>query len=59
MADRKLKLGEAGPFKFDETLFTAAMPGLNAWEPLASERSNAMPRRMTPSASSSASGSTS
>ena len=36
MADRKLKLGEAGPFKFDETLFTAAMPGLHAWEPLAS-----------------------
>jgi hypothetical protein len=35
MADRKLKLGEAGPFKFDETLFTAAMPGLQAWEPLA------------------------
>jgi|EndMetStandDraft_7_1072992.scaffolds.fasta_scaffold1377137_1 hypothetical protein len=36
MADRKLKLGDAGPVKFDETLFTAAMPGLNAWEPLAS-----------------------
>jgi hypothetical protein len=36
MADRKFKPGDVAPFKLDETIFSGAMPGLNAWEPFVS-----------------------